>query len=162
MAVFIFKQARTLLPMVAMATGEVRAYHLGAIVNSSIGVALMLYLAARVGWGALGVALALLVSVAVSDLIYFWPLQLRLTGVRFREFVAAVLVRGMLPAAIASIVWACLGLFVQPSSWLSLAAVSVVGAAVYVLALGGLCLDEKERGLAQQSIQRLLPSRTRS
>ena len=144
MTIFVFKQGRTLLPFVAMATAEVRPYHLGSFVSSGIALVLVFWLVAVQGLGAFGVALGLLLVTAMSELVYFWPLQLRLIRARLRDFVTAVLVRGMLPAAAASLVWASLGFLSPPETWLELVGLGAAGAIVYVLVLASLCLDKNE------------------
>ena len=154
MATFLFTGPATLLPMLAMATARVREYHLANFVFSLLGLFLAVYLVASQDLGAFGVALSMLILAAVSELTYFWPLELRLTGVGWRDFATAVLVRGMLPAGVASAVWALLGEFFPPETWLSLVVVGAIGAVAYVVTLASLCLDENERNIARRMVRR--------
>ena len=157
MVIFVFSQPTALLPMIAMATARVRAYNLGAIIAALSGLLLTLYLVAAQGLGAFGAALSFLIVASIAQLAYFWPLQLRLTETGWRDFVGSVLVRGMLPAVVASVVWASLGALFQPGSWLSFAALGAVGAGAYVVTLGALCLDSNERSIVLKVLKKILP-----
>lgn len=148
MAIFLFLGPTTLLPMLAMAMARVRAYHLPFFVFSALGLLFTLYLVAGRGLGALGVVLSVLIVTGLSELVYFWPLQIRLTGVRWRDFVTTVLFRGLLPAAAGSVVWALLGQLYPPETWFSLVLVISAGAVVYVATLVLFCLDENDQNTA--------------
>ena len=115
MAIFLFLGPTTLLPMLAMAMARVRDYHLVFFISSSAGLILTVYLVASQGLGAFGVALSLLIVTATAELLYFWPLELRLTGAGWRDFATDVLFRGLLPALVASAVWASFGQLFPPS-----------------------------------------------
>jgi hypothetical protein len=82
---------------------------------------------ASCGLGAFGVAVSFVIVTAVSQLVYFWPLQLRLTGLGRQDFIKAVLVRGLLPAVVASAIWALLGTLFPPETWVSLIILSAIG-----------------------------------
>ena len=156
MAIFLFLGPTSLLPMLAMATARVRDYHVAFFISSVLGLALTVYLVASQGLGALGVALSLLVVTGVAELSYFWPLQLRLTGARWRDFVTTVLFRGLLPTAVASAVWISLGQIFPPETWLSLVVVIGIGAVAYVATLVSFCLDENDRSIVRRMISRVL------
>lgn len=156
MVTFIFNQPSTLLPLLAMATARVRPYNLGSFVSSFIFLMLALYLVASQGLGALGVVLSVVIVTAASRLVYFWPLQLRLTRVGWRDFVGAVLVRGLLPAVAASAVWMSLGTLFPPETWLSLIILGAIGSLAYLLTLVSFCLDKAERKTANRLVTRVL------
>jgi hypothetical protein len=143
--------------MIAMATAQVRGYNFGVITVASIGLLLTVYLVGVQGLGAFGAALSFLSVASAAQVAYFWPLQRRLTELGWKDFVVAVLVRGLLPGVVASVAWASLGALFQPTSWLSLAALGAVGSGVYLVTLGALCLDENERSILQQVVQRVFP-----
>jgi hypothetical protein len=87
--------------------------------------------------------------------VYFWPLGLRLTEVSWRTFATAVLLRGFLPAAAASVVWVAVGQFISPDTWLSLAIAVGVGAVAYVATLATFCLDENDRSIVRHMVSRV-------
>ena len=150
MAVFLFLGPTSLLPMLAMASARVRDYHLAFFVTSLLGLLLSLYLVTVQGLGAFGVALSLLIVTGGSRLLYFWPLQLRLTGASWSDFRSNVLFRGMLPALVASMVWMALDRLLPPENWSALILSICIGAAVYVLTLFQFCLDTSDRDIARR------------
>ena len=156
MGIFVFLGPTSLLPMLAMAMARVRDYHLAFFTSSALALLITLYLVAGQGWGAIGVALALLVATALAELAYFWPLQLRLTGASFRDFTTVVLLRGLLPAIVASVVWAAIARLSPPDSWLSLLLTITAGAVVYVGTLVSFCLDENDRSIVRRAVKRFL------
>jgi O-antigen/teichoic acid export membrane protein len=156
MVIFIFGQPTTLLPMIAMATARVRAFNLGAIIFAFVGLLLTFYLVASQGLGAVGATLSLVVVAAASQLFYFWPLQLRLTGAGRREFATAVLLRGTLPAIVASGVWALFGTLFPPKTWLSLVVLGAIGAVAYLVTLLSFCLDDNERKTVNSMVGRIV------
>ena len=142
--------------MIAMAMASVRDYNVGAFVTALAGFGLSLYLVSVEGLGARGVAISLLAVTAVSELLYFWPLQLRLVGASRREFVVAVLARGLLPAAIGTCAWWTLGVYYVPETWLSLILLSTAGGTVYLLTLALVCLDRSERTNLRRTLSGVL------
>ena len=156
MGVFVFLGPTSLLPMLAMATARVRDYHLAFFLSSTLGLGLTLYLVAMHGMGAIGVAMSLLIATALFELTYFWRLELRLTGARWRDFSRAVLLRGMFPAAVASSVWITIGQLDPPASWTSLVLSIGAGATVYVATLFAFCLDETDRAAAKRLARRVV------
>ena len=156
MAIFLFLGPTSLLPMLAMAMARVRDYHVAFFASSLLALATTLYLVASQGMGAIGVVLALLVATALTELFYFWPLQLRLTGARWRDFTRAVVVRGMLPGIVASLAWVMIGRLAPPESWLTLVIAVGVGAVAYVVTLVSFCLDENDRSIVKRMVGRIL------
>ena len=157
MGVFLFVGPTSLLPMLAMAMARVRDYHLAFFTASALGLLLTVYLVAVQGLGAIGVALSLLITMGVAELFYFWPLQIRLTGVRWRDFGTAVLTRGLLPAVVGSLVWVAVERVIPPDSWFSLVVVIAIGAIAYVSTLITFCFDENDRNIAKRLVRKLLP-----
>lgn len=156
MAIFLFLGATSLLPMLAMAMARVRDYHLAFFTSSALALLLTLYLVSGRGWGAIGVALSLLVVTAIAELTYFWPLQLRLTGTRARDFLKVVLVPGLLPVATASAVWLLIARVHPPDTWPSLLLSVAAGALAYVATLVSLGFDENDKRIAGRLVAKVL------
>lgn len=156
MGVFLFLGPTSLLPMLAMAMARVRDYHLAFFLSSSSSLLLTLYLVAVHDMGAIGVALSLLLATALFELSYFWPLQIRLTGARWSDFIRAVLVRGLMPAAVASVVWLTIERLYPPDSWGLLVLAIGAGSLVYAATLFSFCLDENDRSIVKRLLRRVL------
>src|SRR5690606_23603561 len=122
------------------------------------GLGLMLYFTIYHELGAVGVTLALS-GITIGSQLYFWPLQMRLTGDSFGQFVRAVLVPGLAPAAAGAVAWFGLKLLVPPESWLALGIDAVAGGLVYLAVLLAFCLNADERGDLQKVLVRLHPRR---
>ena len=155
MTIFIFKQARTLLPLVALATAQVKPYHLASLVTSCITLVVILFLVRSQGLGSLGVATGLLGVTTAAELVYFWPLQLQLARIPARVFLRSVLMRGWAPAAVASVAWALLSVYFPLTTWMRLVLSASVGSVVYLLTLTS-CLDRGERNSLNRTIRKAL------
>ena len=145
MAIFPFTQPNALLAKAAMATGRVREFFLPAFLFQLAGLGLMLYFAAWRGLGAVGVTLALSAITIGSQILYYWPLQLRMTDARFGDFLRRTLVPGLAPALAGSAAWIGLKLAAPPASWTLLGLEAAAGGLVYLAVLVGFCLDAGER-----------------
>lgn len=156
MAMFVFLGPTSLLPMLAMAMARVRDYHVAFFMSSLLALSITIYLVGSEGMGAIGVALSLLVATGLAELFYFWPLQIRLTGAAWRAFMTAVVFRGMLPAVVASSVWAMIGELAPPGSWPTLVVAVGAGSVAYVVTLVSFCLDENDRSIVRRMISRVL------
>ena len=160
MVMFPFIHPSALLPMTAIATAQVKAFYLAAFITQLIGLALMYYFAVHEQMGAIGVTLSLTAVTVISQLIYFWPLCLKLAHVSTPDFVAKVLKVGYMPAAAASVVWFGLHLAIAPASWLMLGVCVAVGGLVYLAVLFLFCLDQSERGMALSFVDKIRNFRT--
>jgi len=156
MGIFLFLGPTSLLPMLAMAMARVRDYHLAFFASSVVALSITLYLVANQGMGATGVALSLLIATGLAELLYFWPLELRLTGASWRDFMTAVLMRGLFPAIAASGVWVLIGQLHPPDTWLALSLAVIAGAVAYVATLAAFCLDEKDRSIVTRMVRKVL------
>ncbi|MEM7237788.1 MAG: hypothetical protein AAF501_08200 [Pseudomonadota bacterium] len=155
MAVFPFSQAAGILPMVAIARGEVRRFNVAALMSTLAGLGAMLIVARWFDLGAIGVAAALLIVTALAQVIYFWPLNFRLSGLSPATFRREVLIPGMLPAVLASVVWVVLSATITIESWLVLGLVASAGGLVYTGVLFGHCLDPADRELVSKLIRKV-------
>lgn len=162
MAIFPFNQPAGLLPMIAVAKAEVRRFNVAALVSTLAGLGLMMLATAGFGLGALGVAAALALVTIVAQLVYFWPLNLQLTGLSFRDLRREVLVPGLAPSACASAVWLAIAVAAPPAGWLGLGLAVAAGGGVYVAVLLAACLDAVDRASLVRLCGRLLVRRTRS
>ncbi|MBY8978075.1 oligosaccharide flippase family protein [Rhodobacteraceae bacterium NNCM2] len=147
MAIFPFSQAAGILPMIAIARGEVRRFNTAALISTLAGLVGMLIASQGFGMGATGVAGALMLVTAIAQVAYFWPLSFQLTGVTPRAFWREVLMPGLAPALASAPIWAGLAYLLAIDSWLALALVAVAGGIVYVGVLLAACLDESDRVL---------------
>ncbi len=159
MVMFPFTQPNALLSKAAIATARVREFFLPAFLFLLAGLGLMLYFTIYHNLGAVGVTLSLSGITIGSQLLYFWPLQLRLTEDLFEKFVRAVLVPGLAPAAAGAVVWFGLKLLLPPASWLLLGLEAMAGGLVYLAVLLAFCLSSDERSDLQKVTKRLHPGR---
>lgn len=153
--IFPFSQPAVLLPMVAMATAQVRPFNIAALVSTFAGLVVMVALAGGFGLGAIGVTLSLTLVTAIAQVGYFWRLQQRLAHVSAAEFWSETLKPGLLPAVAGATVWAAAAAVNPPVGWWALVFNAMAGAAVYVVVLFGFCLDCPERGALRTLRSRL-------
>ena len=144
-ATYPFRYSDALLPKIATATARIRGFFAGAVVAQLITVLLMVYFAAVLHTGVVGVAAAMAISYALSHMLYFWPLALRMTGISFGRFAHETLLLGLLPAFVGGVVWGALKLWHPPSTWLELAVYGSVGLVAYLGTLFLFCLRQNER-----------------
>lgn len=145
MAMFPFLHPTVLLAQTAMATARVRDYFLPAFLFPFVGFLVTLSLIHWAGIGAVGVTAVLTVTVIVSQVCYFWWLQLRLVGASPVAFRDQVLLRGLAPAAGGAVVWGALKILVAPAGWVSLLGCSAIGALAYMAVLLAFSLTAAER-----------------
>lgn len=148
MAVFVFNQPAGLLPMIAVATGQVRTFNVAAFISTALGFLAMVVVAGPLGLGAAGTAGAILAVSAAAQLVYFWPLNFRLTGMTRTVFVREVLCRGLAPAFAGSLVWLIAATTMDATGWVSLAVAVATGGVVYGATLLA-CLDGGDRKLVR-------------
>ena len=155
MLIFPFTHATVLLPMTAIAAARVKAFFIGFFLSQVISLTLTYYAAAHYGFDAVGVTLILTVTTILSQLLYFWPLHLKLAQISKRQFVIDVLVFGYLPAILASPIWITLKWTVMPDSWISLGLCAIAGGAVYLFTLIVFCLNSDDRSDLRAILRKL-------
>ena len=155
MAIFPFSQSAGLLPMIAVAMGEVRAFNVAALASTLAGFVAMLVAVLVFDGGAVGVAASLFAVTAVAQVVYFWPMNLRLVDLPARDFWGSA-ARGVMPALAGSLIWAPVAIY-APADWLALIIGGGAGGVVYMLVLVLFCLDPSDRALVQRIKDRLLP-----
>jgi O-antigen/teichoic acid export membrane protein len=147
--------ADILLSRVAIATGHVRGFFIGAIVSSLVMLAGIIIVLGMTGYGAVGAAAVLSGVNVVVHLVYFWPLGLRLTGVGFDTFVTQVMVRGLIPSIGGLLIWVPGKLSGLSQSWPGFLACGVAGGLVYVLTAVLFCLSPDEKAALRGILARL-------
>lgn len=145
MIIFPFTKPTTLLAMTAMAMARVREFFLPAFLFQATGLALMFWFVTQTDLGVFGVTLALTIVTVVSQILYYWPLCLKLTDLGFKDFAAQVLGPGFSPSIGAGVIWLALKLAFSPQSWLTLGLCVVIGGVGYLIILFGLCLNSSEK-----------------
>lgn len=135
MAIIPFSQPTVLLPIIAMAMAQVRAFNVAAFISTGMGLVLMLVFLLLGEMGAVGVTLALTLVTIVAQVVYFWPLQHRLAGFGFRELWREMLVPGLAPATAGAVAWGALKISVPLDDWIPLGLAVVAGGVVYMAVL---------------------------
>ncbi len=135
MTTFVFTQPTVILPMVAIARGEVRRFTSAALACTATGILLM----AGVAWAntlnAVTVTACLVAITIFPQLGYFWPLYLRMTGLSLRRFLLQVVLPGLGPAVAGLIFYAVLQWVFPVNGWAFLVAAAAIGSLVYVATL---------------------------
>ncbi len=130
---------------VASATDRLRPTSLCVLGAQVANVVLVFYAVRVLGWGASGVALALFIVGVLSEILVLWPLGLKLSGATFGAWVRETLVPGLTPGWVASVVWAALGLVLEPDSWAALGLCTAIGLLCYWAVLLLFCLEPRDR-----------------
>jgi len=145
MVILPFAQPTSLLPLLVMAKARVRPFTLGVLITVLGAVGLIFYFVAVLDYGAVGATLALTVATLVSQVAYFWPLQLRIAEARFSAFLTETLVRGVTPAIAAAVVGFAAKEFLIVDGWVELFAAAALCSLVYLITLVTLCLNRSDR-----------------
>ncbi|MCR8726838.1 lipopolysaccharide biosynthesis protein [Frigidibacter sp. ROC022] len=159
MVIFPFTNPTFLLPMTAMSTGRVKEFFLPAFLSQFTGLILMGMMLHFTDLGAIGVTLALSVITIGGQLLYFWPLVLKLTGQSFGSFTQQVLKPGFIPAAAGGLVWAMIRLTTDVSSWSELIVSIATGGIAYLAALLVFGLRASERSELRRVLTSLRTAR---
>ncbi len=145
MSIYPFTYSNAILPKLAVATARMKAFTLGAFATQIVSVASMIYVVGWLNMGAVGVASVIAVTLIVSQVIYFWPMGLRMAQVSLKRFLRETLLPGLAPAAAGMLVWLALKLNHPPETWAQLFAWTLLGHAVYALVLFRFCLQGHEK-----------------
>lgn len=145
LACYIVSQGSWLVGAVAQAKAEVRPLGIRLATAQVIGVMLTLLLAGKLGFGAIGAALATLSVNLVFAVAFLLPLGLRLTDIRLETWVRKTLVPGLAPACVAAVAWVSLNLLVEIDTWLEILWCTAVGELCYAAVLLGFCLERQDK-----------------
>ncbi|MBM4027338.1 MAG: hypothetical protein FJ280_18315 [Planctomycetes bacterium] len=130
---------------VANALGRVREIGLSILATELAVVMVTWGMVHGLGWGATGVALTAGIFGIAYDVLFLWPLGLKLAEVRFGTWVRQTLIPGLTPGCVAGVVWAGLAVWLVPDTWLELALCILSGTICYMAVLLGCCLEPKDR-----------------
>lgn len=145
MATFPLAYGNVMLPHIARAKAQMRAWAIRAIVIHTTNLALTLYLVGARKMGAVGSALATFTVYLVFEPLFYWPLGLRLAGVEVRTWFNETLKLGFLPGLVAVPIWLTLQAVIRPATWSGLALCALVGSAVFLYCLFRFSLHDRDR-----------------
>jgi O-antigen/teichoic acid export membrane protein len=145
LAGLVVTEGASMIWQVSMATGRVRGTSLWILMTQAAIVALAAYVVATLGWGATGVALAVVAVGIFAGPLALWPLGLTLAGATFTAWVRETLLPGVAPGCVAAVVWAALGIYLRPASWVSLGLCTAAGVLCYLGVLLAFCLEPRDR-----------------
>jgi len=118
------------------------------------GVALIVLLTGRLGLGAIGAAIAILLASSFSAVFFSLPIGLRLTEVSLESWIRRTLVPGLVPGCVAAVVWVSLNLLVRPDSWFELGGCVLAGGLCYIAVLLAFCMEPLDRADLLEIIRR--------
>ena len=116
-----------------------------AIAIQFMSLGLMLYLVGVMKTGAIGAALAVMISGIVGTALLIYPMAFRMVEVRFSRWRRETLVPGILPGIPATAAWLAMRTIIHPETWMQLALCAVVGGIVFVAVLVIFCLQDYEK-----------------
>ena len=143
--VFPFTFASAMLSGMSIATGRIRGFFVGALVMALVNLVSMIVILRLTDLGAVGAAAAQACTQIVAQLTYFWPLGLRLAGLRFGQFARKVLLLGLLPSAGGLLIWVPSELSGLAQTWTGFFACGIAGALAYALTTVLFCLSPDEK-----------------
>jgi O-antigen/teichoic acid export membrane protein len=155
MVIFPFTAPTQLLSMTAIAVGQVREFFIPAFLAQLIGLILMLVSVRLMEEDAIAVTISLALVTIGSQLLYFWTMCLRVTGIRLAEFARRLLVPGYGPALTAAVAWFTLDEVIRPESWLTLTICVICGGSIYLTTLYLLFLEVNERRDLNSALNKL-------
>jgi O-antigen/teichoic acid export membrane protein len=154
MMVYPFAYSNKLVFRLGMATGQIKAITIGAMLKQILNLGLGTYLIWAHQMGAVGTAIGILVSGVVLQVFFFWPLGLKIAQVSFQRFMNETVWPGMFPTFGAALLWGALKYSVGPSTWFELGLCTAVGYLPYC-GIVLLCLRPYERHDLTLVIRRL-------
>lgn len=148
--------ANMLMPALANATGQIKPLAIRALILHATNLLLTLYLVGQLEMGAVGSALATLVSTLFYVPLLYWPLGIKLSGVGWRVWFVRSIAPGVIPGLAGAAVWVFCRPAAPPESWLKLGLYTAPGLGAYFLVLILFCLQEEDRRYAAAMWNRLL------
>jgi hypothetical protein len=140
---FVFPQPA--LAQIALAKARHGPMALRSLLIEGSTVALTFYVVWGRGYGAVGLAAAMLAVSAIGTPLLHWTYGFKLTEAKLGDWLRDTMKPGLLPAAVATPVWfACAFLF-DASVWWQLFLAGALGCAVYAATLLRFCLTPDER-----------------
>jgi O-antigen/teichoic acid export membrane protein len=133
------------LDQIVVATAKNRGYMVFTSLSQLLNLILTFFFVATLHMGAVGSALATFCAGAAVTLFAFFPLAMKLTKLKVREYLRRTLLPGIAPAIAGMAAWILLRTLVTPSTWLELCLCVLCGVVVYLLVLVAWCLQPKDR-----------------
>jgi O-antigen/teichoic acid export membrane protein len=113
---FPFTYPTSMYFRIAYAQGNIRPIAIRGISSQVVNLLLTLMLVGWYRWGAIGSAVATIMSIAIFEPFVNWPLALRTLDISWRRFISSTLLPGLLPAAVSAATGIMVGTLVGPSS----------------------------------------------
>lgn len=152
---FLSTAPTVILAMVSIATGRLKPFFLPAFLMQVAGFLMMLGFSKYAGAGVIGITAALAAITILGQVLYFWPLNLKLGVMEVGEFIRRTLLPGMLPALIGGVVWVGIAWIMPPQTWIALFLSGACGGVVYLAALAAFCLQPDEQDFARRQLRRV-------
>ncbi len=130
---------------IAHAKAEIHKTTKRVLIIQLASLALTLYLVGVMKMGAIGAAIAVMITEITGMLTLVYPLAFKMTEITFARWIRETLTPGVFPAIPAALVWITLKLLVKPNSWFSIIECSIAGGIIFVAALLGFCLQDYEK-----------------
>ena len=141
--------AAEMLYRITQATARVQAYFIVLIFTGLCKVVLSLTLVWQYGMGAIGAALSSLLVVLVAELVFIWPMGIRMLDLSLGRFARETLFPGWAPAALALVFCFAVKSVVAELSWLVLGAEITSTVFIYLVAIFFFLRSEDREDLAR-------------
>jgi len=135
LAMFPLAYGNALLPGLAVARAKMRTFTINTCIMQTCNLALTLYLVAYLKMGAIGSALATFITLLVGTPLLMLPLGLKLSGVKFSEWINESFLRGIVPAFVSGVVYYIILKIIAPETWTALFLCGCAGGSIYLLAI---------------------------
>ncbi|MBI4819472.1 MAG: hypothetical protein HY791_24585 [Deltaproteobacteria bacterium] len=145
LASFPFRYGTSMLARLASAVASQKGYGLALAALQFVDLILALVFVGAFKLGAVGVAIATLISTWLVLPFVHFPIGLRLSGARLGEYATQSLLRGLVPSVVALPVLFGVRHWVQPTTWLEVFVISFAGLLAYGAAILTLALGPEER-----------------
>ena len=130
---------------IAHASAQIHRTTRRVLIIRLVNLALAIYMVGVLKMGAIGAALALMVTEIAGMLILIYPLAFDMTDVSLHKWLKRTFAPGILPGIPAAAIWYGLKFLVHPTSWIGLGLCVAAGAICYLVVLLTFALQENER-----------------
>jgi hypothetical protein len=91
-------------------------------------------------------------SIRIVTLFAYFPLSLRLTGIKIKNFIEETIIPGFLPGVLGIASWIIFRSIMHPSNWVELGSCVFLGMIVYLSVLFLWCLQPVDRNDLQTKL----------
>ncbi len=147
-----------MLPLICVASAQMRPLAWRNLVIQCCNLALTLYLIAVLHLGMWGSALGTAIANVIGVPLLMYPLAFRMTGIRPGVWLRQTVVPAVVPALAAGGICVVLNRLVRPASWPSLLTCLAVGALSYVGAVAVCGMQAQDRADAVRVFRRIRPA----